>query len=128
MIVLLVFLIATIKVFKDVMWVIFVMNCLGSMTLAFTFSMFKEAKVLAIKHTWPLKTFQVICISVYTTLLLFAFVPPLSHLYGEKPVYDCEDNLYPWVFPFLMAFNAFIAILNLSTYYNHSKKLKKAIA
>jgi hypothetical protein len=55
-------------------------------------------------------------------------VPHLADLYGEKPVYNCENNLYPMVFPFLMGFNVFISILNLSTYCNHSKKLKKAIA
>jgi hypothetical protein len=46
MIVVLLFLVATIKVFKDVMWVIFVMNLLGSMTLAGVFTMFKQAKAL----------------------------------------------------------------------------------
>jgi hypothetical protein len=128
MIVVLCFMMGTIKVFQDVMWLIFVMNFLGSITLAATFSMFKDSKALQVKNTGCIQAFKVVCLVFYPVVFLFAFVPTLSKIYGEKPVYTCEENLYPWVFPILMCFNLFITVLNLSTYRTHSKNLKQTIA
>ena len=113
--------IAVLKIFKDIMWIVFSVDYVGAMIMAAVYSMFVNHEALKIKQIWFQRGFKGICIASFVTLGLFAYIPHLSALYGEKPVYNCEKNLYPYVFPLLMCFNVFVGVLNLVTYKNFSK-------
>jgi len=117
------------KVFSDNLWVIFLMQYCGSALVQFVFSLsfLPIYWKTSISESATIKGVLGAQCVYFTLLAMFAFIPQLPAIYGNGPVFSCQESMYPWVFTILNIGTMATGITNLILYCPFSTRIRETI-
>jgi len=117
------------KVFSDNLWVIFLMQYCGSALVQFVFSLsfLPIYWKTSVTESATIKGILGAQCVYFTLLAMFAFIPQLPAIYGNGPVFSCQESMYPWVFTILNIGTMATGITNLCLYCPFSTRIRETI-